>query len=397
MSIRQVLIGIQNQLAASGILDYPSFVSSGAFASSSGTGSVNLTPPTYYIDGDLLIAQVSTSNQVVDTSSSFDIDGWTRVSSTPIGTGTANRLNSTRVDVFYKFASGIQSPLSVEITGIGPITARMYAFRRIDTVSPVQVTANAVQSTGSTTHNFPGVTTTSNNTLVAMFSGLGRDADQVTNYTAANTSSLDGLTIVASQTFATGNGGGHAMLYGIDPTSGNTANIVVTSISSTAAMVTAAFNPSSGYANNRVIGANGTASTVATDASATTTVVLNTNGQTTVTADLNDIGDWYGTAPVVGIGSSFYVMATNVTVSGAGTFTGNTDVWEAISVDRSWSLNDPSISGQSNWVIKFEYSPNSNGNPVVATSQVSLFSWGEPSVSPTVEPTVEPVVSPLPG
>ena len=383
------------------ILDTPLFISAGAFASSNGTGIVTVAPPDDYINGDLLIAQVSTSNQDVDTSSSFDIDGWTRFSGSPIATGLANRLNSTEVDIFYKFASGTQSSLSVAITGTGPITGRMYAFRKINPSSPVQVTSNAVQATGATTHNFPSVVTTTNNALIAMFSSLGTDTDQTVNYSSAVNSNLSNLTIVASQSFATGNGGGHAMIYGYEPTPGTTGNTVITSQTSTAAMITAALNPSIGYDTERVFGATGSASGSLIGGSSVVSVTFLANGRTTVVAsDSNNIGNWYGKI-TTNIGNGFYVRASNVTVSGVGTFTGNTGVWEAISINRAWSLSDPSTSGTSQWVIKFEYSPNSNGNPVVATTKATLTANGSPTptvnpgVSPEVNPAVEPAVNPV--
>lgn len=399
MSIRNILIGLQSQAAAASLLDYPSFVSASVFFSSSGTGLLTIGAPTYYIDGDLLILEVATNNQAINEADPT-LDGWTKLSSTPIGTGTAGSLNSTRVTVFYKFASGFQGSVTVELSsGTSTMTGRMYAFRRIDTASPVQATANAFVSVANVTHNFPGVTTTSNNALITMFSGLGRDADQTINYTNAVNSNLSNLNIIASQTFANGVGGGHAMVYGVDTTAGFTGNTVITSISSTAAMVTAAFNPSTGYSNNRVFGVNGFAVATAVDATATCNVALLANGVTIVTANTTTIDtSWYGNI-TEGVGSSFYVRAINVASSGLGTKTGNVGVWESLSVTRRWSVNDgPVSSDQSSWDLRLDFSPNSNGNPIIATGIIYMSAAGSPSPSPTVG-TVGTVgtVTPQPG
>lgn len=395
MSIRTVIIGsVAKQAAQLIIYDTPELVSSGAFASGLLTTTIN--PPPYYIDGDLIIIAISSLNQpVTDLTSS----GWTRFSNMPVGTGTASALNSTSIDLYYRFASGALSSATGTVSD-GLVTGRMFAFRKVNSGNPLQNTANAVVSTAGTTHGFPAVTTTTNNALIAMFSGIGRDITENVNYTSATNANLSGLSIIVSQTIDTGNGGGHGLVVGVKNTPGDIGTTNITTQTSKGALQTAALNPTIGYSLDRVVGSNGFATQSVIGSTANAAIVLRANGKTTLVAGSSNIQDWYGIEKA-SIGSSYYVRASNVTVTGSGTFSGDTSAWNLISTDRTWSLQDPSTAGSSRWVFKLEFSPNSNGVPVIATSLIDLFSEGSPtptvnpSVSPEVNPAVEPVVNPV--
>ena len=80
----------------------PIFQNKGSFAS--GTTSCSPSIPTNIRPGDLLILSVATSNQAVTTPS-----GWTQVTTSPVGQGTAAAAGATRITAYYRSWSSSDS------------------------------------------------------------------------------------------------------------------------------------------------------------------------------------------------------------------------------------------------------------------------------------------------
>jgi hypothetical protein len=187
------------------------------------------------------------------------------------------------------------------------------------------------------------------------------------------------------------------MVTGLKSSLGSVGTTAVTTDSAKGALVTSAIAPSTGYSLNRVIGVKGSISKTVLDASSNVIMTLEANGATTISADTGSLTDWYGTI-TAGIGSSYYVRATTIANTGSATLGGTVGSWSQLNTARTWYLLDTTDEDFATWDLKFEFSPNSNGVPVVATTKVMLTSSS--SVTPTtVSPGVDPevVVTPVPG
>lgn len=365
-AMQQSLIATAAALADT--LDTPEFISTGAFTFS--INAITVAAPEAYIDGDLIILVLSSANQTISAPTTGGT--WTQVANSPQGTGTAAASGSTLCQVYYKIASGTQATASVADSG--SITmGQMFAFRKVDGTTPINVTAGSVLATAGTTHTLPSITTTSNNVMVAHCTGIGRDAIATSNYSSPTNTNLTGLDVKVSRTIADGAGGGIGLVTGVKATSGSTGTTSVTvAAAARGAFVTVGIAPSTNYNNtNRVIGSYGTVNDyqsflAGNDSSASLT--LNTNGTLTCVGNEQVIETgWYSTTSS-GIGSSYWVRAT--TVSGSGT--GTTGSWLQLNSARTWSVAATAGGAFQLWTIKLEYASDSAGTTIVATTQASL-------------------------
>lgn len=362
-------------------LDTPEFISYGPFAES--VNAVTVQTPYSFINGDLLVLVVASVNQAITTPS-----GWTQVTNSPQGTGTAGAVQSIRIGVFTKIASGAQAAVTVADTG-NLTMGRMFCFRKVDQTTPIEVTSGSVLATASTTHTLPAITTSTNNVMVAHCTGIGRDASLSLNYTTTTNANLTGLTARVSQTTATASGGGIGLVTGIKTTAGATGTTSVTTQTAKGAFVTLGIKPSTGYDGTaRVFGplvpasSNGYSlldsyKTWDTPGPAVASIQLNTNGTITTSADSSNItGGWYSSTST-GIGSSYWVRAT----TSSGTGTGTTGSWLQLSTARVWSVS-ASVGGFQQWIIKLEFATDSAGTNIVASNMVNLYA--QKDSAPTV-------------
>jgi len=117
----------------------------------SGAGAITPTLPAGLADDDLLIAIFETANQAITLS------GWTEITDSPQGTGTAGAAGAVRLTSFYKFyTTGDGNPTSSD-SGNHQI-GRIFAFRGVDTSAPFEDTAGATAA-ASNIQNLPDVTT----------------------------------------------------------------------------------------------------------------------------------------------------------------------------------------------------------------------------------------------
>jgi hypothetical protein len=372
--------------AAAATLDTVTFVDAGAFFEN--IAGITITPPQSYINNDLLVLVITSTNQTITTPT--DGGTWTEVSNSPQSTGTAGASQSIRVAVYTKIASGSQANVGVTDTGV-LTTGQMFSFRRVDQTTPVEVTSGSVLATAGTTHTLPAVTTSTNNAMIAHISGIGRDANTTVNYSSPTNANLTDLLVVVSRTVSTANGGGIGLVTGTKTTSGSTGTTSVTvAASSKGAFVTLGVKPSAGFDTTlRVLGCfSGVAnSKLWGEGSATSSLTLESNGSITVVgeATLTEGLKWVNN-PATSVGNNYWVKATTITGSGTGTV----GSWLQLNTARTWSVFTDAGGGVNSWNLKMEFSTDSGGSTIVATNVLDLFSSTES------EPTVGTVLGIIP-
>lgn len=372
-SIQQVLLA--TAMAAANTLDSPILTSIGNYAEN--TAGLTVPAPPSYINGDLLVLIVTSTNQTITTPT---VGGtWTQVTNSPQSTGTAGASQSIRIAVFTKIASGAQANVTVTDTGVLTI-GQMFAFRKVDQTTPVEVTAGSVLATAGTTHTLPAVTTSTNNALIAHCAGIGRDALLTSGaYTSPTNANLTGLTVNASRTTATANGGGIGMVTGRKVTAGATGTTTVSVASAKGAFVTLGIKPSTNYDSAvRVTGpvADGLSLATISDSvegaflTSTASITIGANGSVaTIGATSSARSTWLSNSTT---GSSYYVRVTSISGSGIGAGSG----WLQINTDRTWyteAMNDGVSNASGFWFLKFEFATDSAGTNIVATNYVELY------------------------
>ena len=213
------------------------YVAKGAFASGTATVSVAVPAGTAY--DDLLLLFVETANEVQTVPS-----GWTEVTNSPQGTGTAATSGAVRITAFYRFATSASEP-AASLTGtLDHKAAIMLAFRGVSKSAPFNVTAGSVQAAATTAMSFTGVTTTVANALIVLAAGQDED---LSGTASASTYANAGLTNILErhdQIDSTGRGGGLVILTADRAATGATGATTGTSAASTThAYLTMALTP----------------------------------------------------------------------------------------------------------------------------------------------------------
>lgn len=350
----------------------PEFVEVGTFAG--GINALSAAVPTWYADGDLLVLVVGSANQTIATPS-----GWTQVSNSPQGTGTGGSAGGVAVAVFYKIVSGAQSALSVADSGNYTV-AQMLCFRKVDTSTPIDVTAGSVKSSATgTTFTLPSVTTTADNDLVLLCVGQDRDLASTTNLSSWTNANLANILERIDQTIADNTGGGIGVATGEKATAGSTGTTSVTSAAATtAAFLTVALKGRTDYNDAlRMVGAHGTVNDVTYSSNpAAASVTLNTDGSITNTGASGEgstINDKWLNYLSSGAGSSYWVRATANGGSGSGSQTGTTGTWLQLNSARTWEAATATADTTQSWFLTFDFSTSSSGTPIVGSSRVELL------------------------
>ena len=266
--------------------------------------------------GDFMLLTVHTTNQVVSA-----ITGWTAVTSTPVGTGTAGAAGGTRVSTYYRFWQSGDAAPTVAVTGGNCTNGIIVGYSGVDSTTPFDgVTPVATTlATAATTLTMTGLTTASNNGLI--FWSVARDVDVnsttgVTGFTNAN---LTGIAEVHDQTVNTGPGGGIWVGYGFKATAGATGNLTVTQTSSVAVGVTIALRPSSDVTLAVTgVAATGAAGTVGVDETVPITGVSDTGDVGSVAAAVNiELSGTQATGQVGIAGVAITVPTSGVEATGS--------------------------------------------------------------------------------
>jgi hypothetical protein len=181
---------------------------------------------------------VETANQSITTPS-----GWTEVSASPQGTGTAAAAGGVRLGVFWKITSGTESNRSVVDSG-DHNTGVMLAFRGVDTNTPIDAAAGSVQASAATSWTLPAVTTTTADTMIVLAIGNDRDINSTANVDGYTNPALTNITERVDQTTSIGFGGGIAVVTAELASAGSSGTTSCTNAASnTAAFVTVALRP----------------------------------------------------------------------------------------------------------------------------------------------------------
>jgi len=189
------------------------FVGAGAMAA--GTGAVSPALPSGWQQNDIFLLFCETANQAVTAPS-----GWTAVSGSPQGTGTAGGTAATRLSVFWRRATASESAPTVADPG-NHVVAAILAFRNVvESGDPWDVTAGNVLSSASTSVSIPSATTSVPGCMVVVAVATGPDTNtaQCSGWLNSN---LVGLTELVDYYSNQGNGGGFGVAAGTQTAAGN--------------------------------------------------------------------------------------------------------------------------------------------------------------------------------
>lgn len=211
----------------------------GVGAANGGIASVTYSYPFPFDGGEFLLLVVEDANEGTLPT----LTGWTIVSGTPSGTGTAAGTAATAIRAYYKFAAPGDT-LSATLGDLGDHQdGFIMAFEGVDATTPLDVSAvTSVAASASTSVAFPSITTTTNGALVVCLVANATDTTTRQGSSFAHA----GLTGVASggANSLQGNGGGIDYLYGVRSTAGATGTGSCTlATSSVQACLTLALRP----------------------------------------------------------------------------------------------------------------------------------------------------------
>jgi hypothetical protein len=164
----------------------PTFVGIGAFTP--GTGALSVPVPASLAQNDLMILTVESANEVVATPT-----GWTQVTNSPQGTGTAAAIGAVRVSVFWKIAGAGEGNVSVADAG-NHTSAAVIAIRGVNTSSPIHTSAGRVDAAATFSFTAAGITTSIANCYVAVCVANDRDANATDTSLPGSSFSGTGLT-----------------------------------------------------------------------------------------------------------------------------------------------------------------------------------------------------------
>lgn len=342
----------------------PTFKAVGALAS--GTGNITPALPTFSV-GDRLLLFVESANQAVTAPS-----GWTEVSNSPQGTGTAGGTAATRLSVFTKVAVSGESAPTVTDPG-DHAAAYIASFDPAD----IHVTSGDVAATASTTATFPALTTTSDNALI--IAAVATATDVGTPRASAWT---NGFTERGDAATTQGNGGGIAFATKEQATAGSVGSTQATLATSSVqgrmmiALVTAAGGPDpiTGSASGTIDLAGSASGSPQITGSGSGSVALIGASDGTVEAT----GSASGEITLTGSATASSVEAVTGDAAGTIGLTGAAEASSAVSGDASGSLaltgasaGTVSLSGDASGTI--EIAGSAAGSPSITADSTGTI------------------------
>jgi len=260
-------------VGATTVYSTPTWKSAGTAAS--GTGAVSAGMPSSFSAGDLLFMVVATANQAVATPPS----GWTEVSSSPQGTGTAAGTAAARITVYAKIATGSEASTNIGDAGDHTLVNTFAIAGPHQTLaSALHVVAGDVASTASTSVTFPGGTTTVNNCLILNIIANATDSATAQGSGWAN-ANLGSVTEQLDFGTTSGNGSGITVISGTLNTAGAIGGTTGTlATSSVQGRITIAIRPPATVTNEIYVA---TSSNIASGGEATTARLTAPSGKST--------------------------------------------------------------------------------------------------------------------
>lgn len=214
------------------------FVGSGGHVA--GTGAISVPQPAGIAAGDVLLLVVETANEAV----SVQMSGWTEVSVSPQGLGTAGGTAATRLAVYYRISAGDEVAVGIADSGNHTIAA-ILAFRGVDQTTPINALAADLRATDNTAVIFPSVTTTKDNCWILLIEAHALpDANSTAVVSGHTNANLSGITERLDGNTNAGNGGGLSLASGEKVTAGATGTSSAALTTSTiGAQITLALQP----------------------------------------------------------------------------------------------------------------------------------------------------------
>jgi hypothetical protein len=203
---------------------------------SSSLGNVTPALPTYS-ENDILLLCVQSCNEAIAAPA-----GYSEVTNSPQGTGTAAVAGSVRLAVFWKRASSSESSPTVTDTGDHTNAFIVSISGCITSGDPFDVTAGDVEATGSAVVTCPGVTTTGDRELIVNIVANPRDSGSAQLGTPTNADLTD-LKLFFQDNSTVGLGGGLTVFTGLKVAAGAVASTTSTVTSCLQARVTLALKP----------------------------------------------------------------------------------------------------------------------------------------------------------
>lgn len=214
------------------------YVASGGQAS--GTGAITAALPAGIQTDDFLLLVVETANEAV----TVNTGGWTAVSGSPQGTGTAGGTAATRLSVYYRIADGTETNVSIADSGNHQV-ASISSWSGVDPTAPINASAGSIGSTASTSLTFPSITTTADNCEILLIEAHALpDSNTNTQTTGHTNSNLSSISTKVEFNTSAGNGGGFSVASGLQSTAGSTGTSTAScGTSSTHGYITLALKP----------------------------------------------------------------------------------------------------------------------------------------------------------
>ena len=174
-------------------------------------------------EGDLILIFLESANQAFTAPVG---GGYTQVTASPQGTGTAAQANATRLTIFYKIADGTETTYVTGDSGDHNVVCS-FVIRGADRVTPINDSVGNTAA-AATALTCPAVVTTVPECLIIIAIASDRDANSTTNVATPVNANLTSLTERIDQTFNTGQGGGLGIYTGLKATAGSTGTTAVT-------------------------------------------------------------------------------------------------------------------------------------------------------------------------
>ncbi len=318
-----------------------SYIGKGTFTS--GAASLSIPFYTNYAPGDVAILCATTDQQNMTTPT-----GWTEISGSPQGVGTANIPTSVRLEAYYKVVQAVEA--NVTFADVGAFhAAQIYGFRGVSTTTPIQTSAGSVESASTTAMSWPSVTTTTTGTSILMCAAMNDDETDTTNSSSQANTNLTGLWEAHDQVVTTGTGGGLVTLVASSSVARAIGNTTSTGdLSGRHGYITVALNPII-----RKFSLNASANI--TDAGENTTAQLSVPGGKSFTA--GRIHDSKNPSDGVDIASDRYSEFEWSLISTAAVSDGEIYNWRmtasgtpftTYTVNPTWTIGTPAAGAQPN-------------------------------------------------
>lgn len=193
----------------------PNYQASGNAAQ--GAASVSPPWPAVHAVNDVALLFVATANEAAVLS---DPQGFVEITGSPVGTGLAGVIGSTRLTVFWNRATSTSMPTPTLADAGDHISSRMATFRGVTAVQyPIHLVASDTLGVPDTAIAIPGATTTVNDCLIVLLVSQAIDGSAMVVSGQAN-ADLTNVTEQFEVNTSTGVGGGFCLMYGGKATAG---------------------------------------------------------------------------------------------------------------------------------------------------------------------------------